>query len=271
VVHIVGARMSGRLAGKRALILGAAPGNIGAAIGARYAREGAAVVVAGRRPEAVAEVAQSIGATALPCDITEAAAVSSLVESASAALGGLDIGINATGWGLLKPFGEHSRDDLDRMTALQFTGPFQFFQALIAAMPRGGSIIQISSVTATIMMDHHAAYMGTKAGIDHVIRCIAHEFGSQGIRANSIAPGGTADTPMSGGGLDLPAVQALYHREIPLGRAGVAEDVANAAVWLASDEASFVTGQMIHVSGGQTLRRNPSIGEVYAAFQQPAA
>ncbi|WP_157217100.1 SDR family NAD(P)-dependent oxidoreductase [Flavisphingomonas formosensis] len=262
--------MSGRLASKRALILGAAPGNIGAAIAARYAEEGAAVVVAGRRPEAVAQVAEALGAQALPCDITDSASVANLVATANSKLGGLDIGINATGWGLLKPFGEHSREDLDHMTALQFTGPFQFFQALIAAMPQGGSIIQISSVTATIMMDHHAAYMGTKAGIDHVIRCIAHEFGGQGIRANSIAPGGTADAPMSGGGLGLPAVQALYHREIPLGRAGVAADVANAALWLASDDASFVTGQVIHVSGGQTLRRNPSIGEVYAAFQHSA-
>jgi NAD(P)-dependent dehydrogenase (short-subunit alcohol dehydrogenase family) len=263
--------MSGRLPGKRAIILGAAPGNIGAAIAERFVSEGAAVIVAGRRSEAVEAVARGIGATAIPCDITDSHAVSALVEAACTHLGGVDIGINATGWGLLKPFGEHSREDLDQMAALQFVGPFQYFQALLKAMSHGGSIIQISSVTATIMMDHHAAYMGTKAGIDHVIRCIAHEFGSQGVRANSIAPGGTADTPMSGGGLDLPAVKALYQREIPLGRAGVAADVANAAVWLASDEAGFVTGQTLHVSGGQTLRRNPSIAEVYGAFQQPAA
>ena len=98
------------------------------------------------------------------------------------------------------------------------------------------------------------------------MRTIAHEFGGQGIRANSIAPGGTADTPMSGGGLNVPAVAALYGREIPLGRPGVALDIANAALWLASDESSFVTGQTLQVNGGQTLRRNPSIGEVYAAF-----
>lgn len=262
--------MTGRLAGKRALILGAAPGNIGAAIAARYTGEGASVVVSGRRPEAIRHLANALGAAAIACDITDPASVFALVEAASTELGGIDIGVNATGWGLLKPFREHSREDLDRMTALQFTGPFQFFQALVAAMPRGGSIIQISSVTATIMMDHHAAYMGTKAGIDHVIRCIAHEFGQQGIRANSIAPGGTADAPMSGGGLGHPAVAALYRREIPLGRAGLAADVADAALWLASDEAGFITGQTIHVSGGQTLRRNPSIAEVYAAFEQAA-
>lgn len=107
---------------------------------------------------------------------------------------------------------------------------------------------------------------GTKAGIDHVVRCIAHEFGHQGVRANSIAPGGVVDAPMSGGGLMLDSVAALYRREVPLGRSTRCADVADAALWLASEEASFITGQTIHVSGGQTLRRNPSIGEVYAAY-----
>ncbi len=258
--------MSGRLAGRRALILGVAPSNLGEAIARRYVEEGADVVVAGRRADAVQAVAGALGCRAETCDITLEADITRVVASAVEALGGLDIGVNSTGWGLLKPFAEHSRADLDEMTAIQFTGPFQFFQQLIAAMADGGSIIQISSVTATIMFDQHAAYMGTKAGIDHVIRCIAHEFGHQGIRANSIAPGGLADAPMSGGGLGIPAVASLYGREIPLGRSGVSADVADAALWLASDESRFVTGQTIHVSGGQTLRRNPSMGEVMAAF-----
>ena len=258
--------MTGRLSGKRALVLGAAPGNVGEAIARRYVEQGAQVVVAGRRPDAVAGVAQAIGAHALGCDITKEDEVNRLVADAAERMGGLDIGVNATGWGLLKPFLDHSREDLEAMAAIQFTGPYQYFQALLRAMTGGGSIIQISSVTATIMFDQHAAYMGTKAGIDHVIRCIAHEFGHQGIRANSIAPGGVADAPMSGGGLANPAVAALYRREIPLQRSGVSADVADAALWLASDEASFVTGQVIHVSGGQTLRRNPSIAEVYGAF-----
>lgn len=263
--------MSGRLAGKRALVLGAAPNNIGAAIARRFVEEGAAVAVAGRRADAVEAVAADIGGHAFTCDITRSDEVAALVEQAAARLGGLDVGVNATGWGLLKPFLENDRDDLDRMTAIQFTGPFQYFQALVKAMPHGGSILQISSVTATIMMDDHAAYMGTKAGMDHVIRSIAHEFGGQGIRANSIAPGGTADAPMSGGGLALPAMRALYAREIPLGRPGVSQDVADAAVFLASDEAGFITGQVLHVSGGQTLRRNPSLPEIYAAATAASA
>jgi 2-hydroxycyclohexanecarboxyl-CoA dehydrogenase len=262
--------MRDRLKNKRALVLGAAPGNVGAAIARRYVDEGAQVVIAGRRAEATAQVAKDVGAHPLTCDITNSDHVAKLVEDAVKQLGGLDIGVNATGWGLLKPFLDNTREDLDTMCAIQFTGPFQFYQALVRTMQtQGGSIINISSVTATIMMDNHAAYMGTKAGMDHVIRTIANEFGGSGIRANSIAPGGVADTPMSGGGLHVPAVWKLYEREIPLGRPGVAADVADVALWLASDDAKFITGQTIHVSGGQTLRRNPSLGEVYAAFQPP--
>ncbi|WP_044873005.1 SDR family oxidoreductase [Pseudomonas sp. LFM046] len=257
--------MTNRLEGKAALVLGVAPGNVGEAIARRYLDQGARVLVAGRRADALNAVAADLGCDARVCDITVEDQVNALVADAVQRLGGLDIGVNASGWGLLKPFLDHSRNDLEQMNAIQFSGPFQYFQALLRHMPAGGSIIQISSVTATIMFDQHAAYMGTKAGIDHVIRCIAHEFGHRGIRANSIAPGGVADAPMSGGGLHHPAIAALYQREIPLGRSGLAADVADAALWLASDESSFVTGQVIHVSGGQTLRRNPSMVDVIAA------
>lgn len=257
--------MSQRLAGKKALVLGVAPGNLGAAIARTYRDHGAQVVVAGRRADALAEVADGLGLQHQVCDITEEASIADAVQGAAKVMGGLNVGVNSTGWGLLKPILDTSKAELDRMAAVQFTGPFQFFQALVRAMDEGGSIIQISSVTATIMFEDHAAYMGTKAGTDHVIRCIANEFGSKGIRANSIAAGGIADTPMSGGGMMIPAMRELYMREIPLQRPGVADDIANAAVWLASDEADFVTGQVVHVSGGQTLRRNPSIAEVFAA------
>ena len=258
--------MDGRLSGKRAMILGVAHQNVGAAIARTYVEHGAQVVITGRRPEPLRQIAEEIGAQWVVCDITDERDLNKAVQDAATKMGGLDIGVNSTGWGLLKPFLETSREELERMAAVQFTGPFQFFQALVRSMPHGGSIIQISSVTAKIMFEDHAAYMGTKAGIDHVIRTIANEFGDKGIRANSIAAGGVADAPMSGGGMTIPAMRQLYMREIPLQRPGMSVDVANAALWLASEESSFVTGQVIHVSGGQTLRRNPSIAEVYAAF-----
>lgn len=256
----------GRIDGKVALVLGVAPDNMGLAIARRFVQEGAQVMIAGRRQKPLEELAAGIGAAAQVCDITRQADVEALAQATLDRYGRIDVAVNATGWSLLKPFTEHSRADLEKMAAVQFIGPFQFLQSMVKAMPQGGSIIQISSVTATIMFDQHAAYMGTKAGIDHVIRCVAHEFGHLGIRANSISPGGTADTPMSGGGLNFEPVKQLYNREIPLQRPGLAEDVVNAALWLASDESSFVTGQNLQVNGGQTLRRNPRLSEVFAAF-----
>lgn len=258
--------MGGRLAGKRALILGVAPGNLGATLVRRFMAEGAKVAAVGRRADAVKAVADESGALAFSCDLNDLPSIDKAVADATAAMGGLDVGVNSTGWGLLKPFLETDENDLLQMSQIQFVGPYRFFQGLVKAMKDGGSIIQISSVTATIMMDNHAAYMGTKAGMDHIIRCIANEFGVQGIRANSVASGGIADTPMSGGGLNLPAVRKLYEREIPLGRPGTSDDVAEAVLWLASDESRYITGQTIHASGGQVLRRNPSLPEIYAAF-----
>lgn len=134
-------------------------------------------------------------------------------------------------------------------------------------MPNGGSIIQISSAVATIMLDDHAAYMGTKAGTDHVIRSIANEFGAQNIRANSIAPGLTA-TPMAAVVFENAAMVEAYTREYPLGRLGTAEDVAEAAIFLAS-ETCFMTGQTLQVNGGLTLRRNPGKAELAAAMGEP--
>lgn len=155
------------------------------------------------------------------------------------------------------------------MLAVQFKGPFQLMQALVKVMQPGSSIIVISSATATIMLEQHAAYMGTKAGIDHVVRCVANEFGSKGIRANSIAPGVTR-TPMAGDSLAIPEVLQAFEAGYPLGRIGTVDDIAEAALWLASD-ACFMTGQTLQVNGGLTLRRNPTFAEMDAAFAKATA
>jgi NAD(P)-dependent dehydrogenase (short-subunit alcohol dehydrogenase family) len=135
-------------------------------------------------------------------------------------------------------------------------------------MPNGGSLIQISSVTATIMTYDYAAYMGTKAGIDHVIRAVANEFGTKGIRANSISPGLT-ETPMTAAVFKLPGVVDAFEECYPLGRIGTSDDVAAAAVWLASDEC-FMTGQNLQVNGGLTLRANPTPQQRAAAMERAA-
>jgi NAD(P)-dependent dehydrogenase (short-subunit alcohol dehydrogenase family) len=259
-----------KLQGKTAVILGAAgPGNMGQHIARRFAQEGAAVLVAGRHESSLTELAREIGGRSAQCDITKLADLKALASQALAWTGRLDVALNATGWGLLKPFLETTEDELDRMTDLQFNGPFQWMQSTVEAMLKaghGGSIIQISSATATIMLNDHAAYMGTKAGIDHVVRCVANEFGAQGIRANSISPGLTA-TPMTATAQQTPGLFDAFTPCYPLGRVGTSDDIAEAAVWLASDTC-FMTGQNLQVNGGLTLRRNPTRDEIQASVMR---
>ncbi|MBM4644558.1 SDR family oxidoreductase [Rhodococcus hoagii] len=167
-----------KLSGKTAIVLGVAPGNVGHAIARRYADDGATVLVAGRRPDALAEVADGIGAQWQPCDITSEADLDALVERARNLFGHIDVGVNATG-GVCSPL---SRTPPARISSgwLRSSSPgFQFFQRLVANMPNGGSIIQISSVTASIMFENHAAYMAPRPA-STMIRCIATNTGSAG-------------------------------------------------------------------------------------------
>jgi NAD(P)-dependent dehydrogenase (short-subunit alcohol dehydrogenase family) len=247
----------GRLEGKRAVILGAAgKDNMGQVIARRMHDEGADVLVAGRHEDELKRFAEEISGHYAICDLTQEADIKALGEAAKSKMGGVDIAINATGIGFLKPFLENTKDELEMMSALQLVGPFQFYQEMIKAMGEDGSIIQISSATATIMLNDHAAYMGTKAATDHIIRCVAHEFGERGIRANSISPGLTR-TPMTAGVDQVPGLVESFEARYPLGRIGTSEDIAAAAVFLASDEC-FMTGENLQVNGGLCLRGNPT-------------
>ncbi len=265
----------GRLDGKTAVVLGAAgAGNMGQVIARRFAAEGARVLVAGRSAEELNRLAEELGGRAVLCDITRREDLKGLADAALAWHGALDVAVNATGWGLLKPFLDTTEDELRQMADLQFRGPFLWLQAMVGAMReagRGGSLIQISSATATIMLNDHAAYMGTKAGSDHVMRCVANEFGAEGIRANSISPGLTA-TPMTAQAQTTPGVFEAFLPSYPLGRVGTSEDIAAACVWLGSDEC-FMTGENLQVNGGLTLRRNPTreeiVTSVTAALARP--
>lgn len=261
----------GRLQDKVAVVIGAAGrGNMGQVIARRFAAEGARVVVAGRDEAALAELAQEIGGLGVgKVDITSEADLARLGDAAVERFGGIDIALNATGWGLLKPFLETSKEEIEKITALQFTGAILFYQAMLRRMRDGGSLIQISSATASIMLEDHAAYMGTKAGTDHVIRCVANEFGHRGIRANSIAPGFTP-TPMTAKAARNQAILDAFAKEYPLGRVGTSEDIADAAVWVGSDEC-FMSGQVLQINGGLTLRRNPTNAEIVAAVKAARA
>lgn len=263
-----------RLAGKTALILGASShGNMGQHIARRFIAEGAQVIVSGRNAQVLEAFAQEAGCLWHACDLTDEASVQALADTAAHRLGGIDIAVNATGWGLLKGFLDTTHDELAAMTALQFIGPFHFLQAMVRKMARsmggrGGSIIQVSSATASIMFHDHAAYMGTKAGTDHVVRCVANEFGQDGIRANSISPGVT-ETPMTTDAQSVPGLMEAFLPGYPLGRYGTSQDIAAAAVFLASDEC-FMTGENLQVNGGLTLRRNPRPDEIAASIARAA-
>jgi NAD(P)-dependent dehydrogenase (short-subunit alcohol dehydrogenase family) len=241
------------LDGKVAVVLGAATAsNMGQAIAAKFASEGAAVMSAGRDQAELERFSARIGGAFRVCDITRESDLSALFAETKSKLGGLDIAVNATGVNLVKPFLQVERVDLDKVIGVQILGTFQFLQAVLREISDGGSIIQISSVSAYALLPNHAAYMASKAAGDVLVRAVAAEFGHRGIRVNSIAPGPTVDTPMAAAVLADECVRARISAKIPLGRLGTADDVAEAALWLASD-GSFITGEVLQVSGGRAI------------------
>jgi NAD(P)-dependent dehydrogenase (short-subunit alcohol dehydrogenase family) len=261
-----------RLEGKVAVILGAAAkDNMGQVIARRLADENAKVVVAGRHEDGLKELADEIDGCYALCDITKKADIESLAKTAVDTYGKVDIAINCAGWGLLEKLQKTTEEQLNAVTALHLNGSFFFLQVFAGQMGKtgGGSIILTSSASVYCTLYHHAAYIGTKAGADAVMRCFANEYGSKGVKINSIAPGLTS-TPMTENEINIPGILDAFLNEYPLGRIGTTDDVANAALWLASDE-SFMTGQVLQINGGLTLRRNPLPWEISARMKAAAS
>ena len=235
-----------KLEGKVAIVLGAAGrDNMGQTIARRFADEGAKVVVAGRKLDELERFASTIGGAARTCDITRKEDVDALFAFARDWGGHVDVAVNATGWGLLKGFTETTLDELDQITDLQFKGPFYFCQAAVDTLGKGGSIIQISSATATIMLND--------------------ELVARFSRVAESNPAAWTRTPMTADAKEVPGLFGSFLSGYPLGRIGTKDDIAAAAVWLASDEC-FMTGQNLQVNGGLTLRRNPTREEIHAAI-----
>jgi NAD(P)-dependent dehydrogenase (short-subunit alcohol dehydrogenase family) len=244
------------LQGKAALVLGCGgDGNIGRAIARRLRAEGAHVMVTARSKERVAAFAEEIGASAAACDITHRESVAALADEALREFGKIDIAAQSTGEGYLEKFLDNSAEDIDRIVRLQFIGPIYFFQTMIAAMKNGGSIITLSSVTAKIVINDHAVYQGTKAGIDQIVRCLAAEFGSRGIRVNAVAPGPTP-TPMMVG---LETLLDRAAQRSPMRRLARTDEIASAVAYLASDDC-FITGEVLQANGGYGLVGSPVEG-----------
>lgn len=246
----------GRLAGKTALVTGAARG-IGRAIALRFAAEGANLVLCDLDLESlrnVVEEAESAGVKALirHADVTVREQVQALVDEGVSELGAIDVLVNNAGIFFNAPFEQTSDAQYDRIMAVNVKGVFLVSQIVIRHWLRReikGAIVNLASIGAAIAFVDSSAYCATKGAVASMTRCIALEYGPRGIRANSMAPG-IIDTPM------LPSQEdneRWAKTAIPLRRLGEPRDVADVALFLASDESRYITGEMIFVDGGWML------------------
>lgn len=242
--------MSGRLAGRRALVTGAT-GGLGSAVAHAFSREGAPVALLARDEERLEALRAELGekAATVAVDVGSWDEAERAVGTAVQGLGGLDVVVNAaaidTSWKLA---GELPVQEWDRAIAVNLSGTFYVCRAALPHLEQGGSIVNFTSVAGVRAWAEDAAYTASKAGVELLTRTIAVEYGARGIRANCVAPG-VIDAGMT----DL-VVDAGERRELvakhPLGRLGLAEEVAEAVVWLASERSSFTTGTTLTVDGG---------------------
>ena len=252
--------MAGRLAGKVAIITGAA-GGIGAASARLFAAEGAALALADTNAERLAILAGEIEAAggqalAQPTDVTDGAAVAALVAATIARFGRLDICFANAGIGGGAQVAEMPEEQFDRIVGVNFKGSFLCAKYAVPHLlaAGGGSLIFTASELALVGSPGGAAYCASKAGLIGMARALAVDHGGQGLRATCICPGAT-DTPMLWRGVDDRAEEeASLAARMPLGRIGRPEEIARAALFLASDDASFVTGTALVVDGGWTTR-----------------
>jgi 3-oxoacyl-[acyl-carrier protein] reductase len=241
------------LTGKTALITGAS-GGIGAAIAKALHDAGATIAISGTRVEALEKVKAEVGERVhiLPCNLSSAEDVEKLIPAAEAALGGLDILVNNAGItkdGLAMRMKD---DDWQAVIDVNLTANFRLSRAAMKLMmkKRWGRIINITSIVGVTGNPGQANYVASKAGLIGMTKSLAQELASRNVTANCIAPGFIA-TPMTEV-LNDKQKEAILGR-IPAGRMGGPADIAAAVVYLASDEAGYVTGQTLHVNGGMAM------------------
>ena len=241
------------LTGKYALVTGAT-GGIGGAIAEALAGCGAKVAVSGTREERLKELAEKIGGDTaiLPCDLKDREQVQALADNAVEALGGLDIVVNNAGITADNLFMRMKDEEWDDVIAVNLTSTFMIMRAATKYMirKRTGRIINISSISAVIGNPGQPNYAASKAGMIGMTKSLAREVAPRGITANCIAPGFIA-TAMTEALTDKQTESISEH--IPTRSFGTPDDIASAVVYLASDEAKYVTGQTLHVNGGLTM------------------
>ena len=242
----------GRLQGKVAVITGAGSG-MGKAMAQLFVAEGAKVVCADRSGKED-EVAKSLGSAAIPvhADVAIAADIQRMIGAAERQFGRIDVLVNNAGFGgPIMPFVEHTEESFDNVIAVNLKGVFLGMKYGIASMLRtgGGSVVNIASAVGLVGWKGHGVYAGAKAGVIQMTKCAALDYAEQGIRVNAICPG-TIWTGLVKQSLEhaLPSIPALPG--IPMNRWGLANEIATAGLFFASDESSYITGTALPVDGG---------------------
>ena len=246
-----------RLDGKTALVTGAGSG-IGKCIAETYAREGARVALADINGDAAKSAARTIGnnAIALRCDVSKKADIDGMVDASLAAFGALDILVNNAGaTHVNKPMLEIDEAEYDRIFAVNVKGVFLACQAVVPVFRQrgGGVIINIGSTAGLRPRPGLSAYNATKGAVHILTKSLAAELASDRIRVCAIAPVAT-ETPLLPSFIGpAPGMKEKFIASVPLGRLAVPQDIANAALFLASAEAQFMTGNIVEVDGGRII------------------
>jgi len=242
----------GRLDNKIALITGGNSG-IGFAAARLFAAEGAQVIICGRDKQAIEVAASELGVTGLHADVSSLSDLDRLYAEIGKRFGHLDIVFANAGVANLIPFADVTEQQLDSMFAINVKGVFFTVQKALPLLKDGSSIVLTSSIANSRGTPLFSVYSATKAAVRSLARSLTNDLRSRNIRVNSLSPGPT-ETPMAGK-LGVPDDKAALFAasmapQIPVGRMGRAEEVANAALFLASDESSFITGVDLAADGG---------------------
>ncbi len=248
-----------KLKDKAAIVTGAGQG-IGRAIALELASEGAKVCVADLNPETAKKTAGEIKAMgreaiAVTVDVTKLDQCQKMVQAAVAAFGGVDVLVNNVGWDKMELFINSEPATWDKVLSINLVGPINCFKAVLPAMieRKSGSIVSIASDAGRVGSSGEAVYSGAKGGIIAFSKTVAREVARYGITVNCVAPGPT-DTPLFAAVAgDNPAITEGLKKAIPLRRLAQPEDIAGAVAFFASSKASYVTGQVLSVSGGLNM------------------
>lgn len=246
----------GRLQDRVTIVTGAGSG-IGKATAMTCAAEGAFVAVTDLDGAAAEAVAAALGgsASAHQVDVADKAAVDAMVSAVTDAHGRVDVLVNNAGWDVGRPFVDTDADLWAKVIAISFVGVLNTCHAVLPVMARqgSGSVVNLASDAGRVGSSGEAVYAGAKAGVIGFSKAIAREHARDGVNVNVVCPGPTDTALFASMGGDNPKLREALTRAIPFRRLGRPEDIASAVAFLASDEASFITGQTLSVSGGLTM------------------